>query len=681
MKMLKAVLVVVVMLNAISSSAQQEERFTKTISSIDGKECEVYINNKNGTIHRAYGLKGFDTRISSRNIESLSNQFITSHKEIVKVDPGSLELVRCKKAKDKDRWFINYRQLYKGIPVYGASVGYTVHENGNIVAFGADVYPDINIDVHPSLSEEEVLVIAKRELISLAEKEGKDIPEDEIKVSLRPELSVYPIEKENGYEYKLVYQVRLTFIGNEGIYDQSYLIDAKSGSVVNSYSNVLNAIYGRIKLEYWTDYLKDSTSYSYYKGSPNCPVSLYKFNNNGLEYLASTITEESGRFYFPYSSRAGYYVYSMYHAGQLYNDIVKIEDQKNNYDYAMYLDNNYRWYWRVREATNLYVHINIFHDDYIARYSDAMDNLQVQAIITSSELINGLCTGGFLYFGTESGYNWSRYREVVYHEYSHSFTITSRNREPIPGGIPGAAMEEVYGLLEGLADYFPCSYLNDPLMEGPNFSRNLDNDLMYEGIFGNHYYGQIFGGALWDLRSYLGQENADRLIIEAIEMEPYAWFYNEFAKNIAIANDDDGNLNNSVPDWFWINRAFYTNHGIPFNVPAPSVERTTEVINFTPESPAPLEYSLSQNYPNPFNSTTTISFSVPEEAHVRMVVYNTLGQIVSVLVDGEYTPGSYLVNFNATDVANQVYIVKAVMTSIENPKEQHNFTKKMILLR
>ncbi|MDZ7721426.1 MAG: T9SS type A sorting domain-containing protein [candidate division KSB1 bacterium] len=61
----------------------------------------------------------------------------------------------------------------------------------------------------------------------------------------------------------------------------------------------------------------------------------------------------------------------------------------------------------------------------------------------------------------------------------------------------------------------------------------------------------------------------------------------------------------------------------------------------------PTEYSISQNYPNPFNSQTRIQYSVIEPVQVQLIIYNTLGQVVTQLVNEQKTPGVYTVNWNA----------------------------------
>jgi len=54
----------------------------------------------------------------------------------------------------------------------------------------------------------------------------------------------------------------------------------------------------------------------------------------------------------------------------------------------------------------------------------------------------------------------------------------------------------------------------------------------------------------------------------------------------------------------------------------------------------PEGYALG-NYPNPFNPTTRISFRIPEDQAVRLVIYNQLGQVVNTLLDQPLTAGEY----------------------------------------
>jgi hypothetical protein len=81
---------------------------------------------------------------------------------------------------------------------------------------------------------------------------------------------------------------------------------------------------------------------------------------------------------------------------------------------------------------------------------------------------------------------------------------------------------------------------------------------------------------------------------------------------------------------------------------------------FTP----PTEFA-STVYPNPFNPRTTISYDLPADTDVSIVIYNETGQEIRHLVTQHYTAGRYSVQWDAKDylgrsVGSGVYIAKIV---------------------
>lgn len=75
-------------------------------------------------------------------------------------------------------------------------------------------------------------------------------------------------------------------------------------------------------------------------------------------------------------------------------------------------------------------------------------------------------------------------------------------------------------------------------------------------------------------------------------------------------------------------------------------------------SDQPITWELAQNYPNPFNPTTTIRYTVPEAAEIRVTVYNVLGEAVATLADGPHAPGAYEVVLDARSLASGLYVYR-----------------------
>ena len=76
-----------------------------------------------------------------------------------------------------------------------------------------------------------------------------------------------------------------------------------------------------------------------------------------------------------------------------------------------------------------------------------------------------------------------------------------------------------------------------------------------------------------------------------------------------------------------------------------------------------VDFRLGQNYPNPFNKNTIIEFVLPEAGHVKLAVYNVLGENVAELIDGSRNAGLHKIEFNNSDLAQGNYIYKLVFES------------------
>ena len=67
---------------------------------------------------------------------------------------------------------------------------------------------------------------------------------------------------------------------------------------------------------------------------------------------------------------------------------------------------------------------------------------------------------------------------------------------------------------------------------------------------------------------------------------------------------------------------------------------------------------LLGNYPNPFNPQTIIKFQLFQPGMVTVKIFNTIGQEVATLVNGQMQEGEYEVPFNGTNLASGMYITQ-----------------------
>lgn len=93
----------------------------------------------------------------------------------------------------------------------------------------------------------------------------------------------------------------------------------------------------------------------------------------------------------------------------------------------------------------------------------------------------------------------------------------------------------------------------------------------------------------------------------------------------------------------------------------------------------PEVYQLYPNYPNPFNPVTQIRYSIPEQTHVIVEVYNILGRKISTLVDHIQAPGQYATSWNGVDDNNNIVSGGIYICLIRTAQYQQS--RKMLLIR
>lgn len=111
----------------------------------------------------------------------------------------------------------------------------------------------------------------------------------------------------------------------------------------------------------------------------------------------------------------------------------------------------------------------------------------------------------------------------------------------------------------------------------------------------------------------------------------------------------------------YTNNLYFNQENLPTSV--------RQIGNLVPE-----EFSLEQNYPNPFNPGTTIRFSLPNETHISLKIFNSIGQEISSIYNGVLSAGNHQIDFNGSELSSGIYFYQISAGSFTS-------TKKMILMK
>lgn len=73
-----------------------------------------------------------------------------------------------------------------------------------------------------------------------------------------------------------------------------------------------------------------------------------------------------------------------------------------------------------------------------------------------------------------------------------------------------------------------------------------------------------------------------------------------------------------------------------------------------------LDFDLKQNFPNPFNPSTKISFTIPKEIYVKIIVHDLTGQQIMDLCNDFFPAGKHELVFNASELPSGTYICSII---------------------
>ncbi len=517
----------------------------------------------------------FDTQ--EELLDSVYN-FITGNNNVFKVDMTHLVLQTCEYWQQK--WLILYTQIYENIPVLETQVSCTI-DDSVLTVFGCDYHPDINLSVTPLISQDEAEQIAVE---STNFPNGANITEIE--------LCILPQVANSELFYHLCWKVKVAAI--EYPDGRGLIIDANNGQLVRDFQIAFDGnftidgfFYGKIRPVHTWD-AKISQPFKYEYCHVQCePGHVIGTNSNEAGYYHITGYSTIGTNAL-YVRAAGEYskLYTNYKPwyDPLHHHTFAIDPHTHNFPASGHTTYYYTWddVELKEEAINAYYHITKIGT---IMSNQSPWNYPIMRHIThtiASDL--GTENGKFygedsIMFGHSGGYRWALSSDINYHEYGHHAIWHVYGGQGIGWTNP---TDQSRAMNEGFADYFVATFNNDHVIgEDVGVNRDLDNSLIYPDDMGGGRWhdGQIIGGAVWDLRTYLNQFDGDRLFFRALRTFPQAHDFFAYLENVLIVDDDNANLSDGTPHDPEILHAFQ-NHGITIDwfLPHPFNLHTTLVM-------------------------------------------------------------------------------------------------------
>lgn len=308
---------------------------------------------------------------------------------------------------------------------------------------------------------------------------------------------------------------------------------------------------------------------------------------------------------------------------------------------------------------------------------------------------NGDCIPS-IYRSPNYGDDWERIdKDQNFNSYVKDIEITKEDMILLASyGSP--LFDHVY-YMESKSDILSIMNINKSAYD---IEVNSTGDIFLCGIGGN-IYCSTDNGLTWDSLKV----SSDYIFSLEIDESDVLYMGGE-GNNVFVSTDYGTNWSNSIIEkdstmmMVW---ELKSSGGQIFAATNMGLYRSNTIVSSIKNEQQPKNYSLQQNYPNPFNPATTIEYSLSSSVvvsriastrnlegqqispttsgirnnmvHVKLIVYDILGQEIATLVNEWQSPGNYRVKFNAEQLVSGVYYYEL---DIGN---KYSMTRKMLLLR
>jgi Zn-dependent metalloprotease len=479
------------------------------------------------------GAEGGGLQVSPTNIERLAVDYFKKNETRLTLKTADLKLGKVRKV--GRFWIAAFRQHYKGVPVFRSRIGLIALGDGKVISIGSNFDSKINLDIAPKVTFDNIVATAAGSM------KLKD--PGAVRTYLK-ELVVYRNPPRSQPRHSLAWFFVLESKKPNAYVHKFCLLDAHSGRVIRIENALRDAtLKAQVRGEVW---LTDPTRSAVSKPLPNLFVEVQEKRQftgpNGhfqLEGLGAGSYDLNLRL-------EGTYVVVYHNSNTGADDFI---DNEQKLQGTVATGSEGRFDWPSSDEVNAYYHItrirNWYHDvfgyDWECWFDrEAATRRQIIVACNSGPEFNGMACMGGVWLGSESGRQWARSADVIYHEFTHN-VITAIFDGNI---ISRSDKSEGYTMDEGFSDYFACALNDDPLL-GENVMpspRNLVNNAQYpSGPYSleGHAGAPIIAGALWDFRCSIDKAEADQLVFQALNImsawPPEYYFSNPEESNFLSA--------------------------------------------------------------------------------------------------------------------------------------------------
>lgn len=608
----------------------------------------VHFNEATGLPHRAYG-KPFAVAGNSpmeRALHFLENQGAAFGVAVTDLVPFEGQ------PSGKYEW-VNFRQVYQGIPVFGSRI--TVKMLGSqVVLFGMDYYPIADfpvLPVSPAVSAEG----AATEGISGIQ--WIDNP---------GELLILPVPAERSFEPHLVYALTVHAISSTGIPSAYYcLVDANTGTLLYRENQVRHCgancthpagahppvnttatINGVIHEQNPWIAAEEAAL-------PNIQVTIGGTNFNADEDGLLSVTADPG---------TSATIQLMGPWSRIYTNGVTPQQSTTLQNGSMlFTGGNLKERSAYASVQRIHEHLK----NWLPQFT-GMD-FQLPTNIDIAGECNAFYDGSSInFYNIGGGCNaTSLVHDVVYHEYAHG--INDVYYQSLGAGFFNGAMNE------GYADFWAISLTNNPVLAIGFYTENQEGIRIYNeepkvyptDLIGQvHNDGEIIMGAWWTSHNLMG---SNWNVTMPIFLEAYNGLqatnmngnegvaYTDVLIDALQADDDDGDITNGTPNGNQIVEGFYI-HGITLLSNATLSHTTQQFI------PAQQDLAINANLTLQFPFTQYLqdvecAYRINDGGWQLQAMENTGGNTYSTSIEGQEPAtviGYYLFTRDVNDLVSNV---------------------------